>query len=99
MSSDRERLFRQRRRGIRRKRRHLSNSTKTSDWTGLEVLEQRMLLSTINWDGDVSNDWNVAANWVDDVKPGPDDDAVIGAAFAADTITSDASEAINTVTS
>jgi len=72
----------------------------------VETLEDRRLLATIVWDGGgVENDWNDAANWYDetndvnDVKPGPGDDAEIRAGFANETIESDASETIRSVIS
>jgi hypothetical protein len=72
----------------------------------LDPLEERRFLATIIWDdGGGDNDWNNAANWLDqtnglnDVKPGAADDAVIGAAFAARTIVTDGNETINSVTS
>lgn len=59
----------------------------------VESLEQRLLLTTIAWDGEAGDgDWHNAANWFDqsnsvnDVLPTADDDVVIGSAFAGDTI-------------
>jgi hypothetical protein len=47
----------------------------------LEVLENRVMLSAVNWIGG-SGDWNTAGNWLDQSTltnhvPGPTDDAVI----------------------
>lgn len=68
----------------------------------LERLEDRALLSTINWDGGASGTgtvWSTAANWVGDVLPVSGDDAVIDATFSAVTITSSANATVNSVTS
>src|SRR5438132_718667 len=52
----------------------------------LEALEDRILLSTVNWIGG-SGDWSTVANWRDDAMvnrlPGPGDDAVINVAGIA----------------
>ncbi|MEX2140377.1 MAG: putative Ig domain-containing protein, partial [Pirellulales bacterium] len=58
----------------------------------LEPLEPRRLLATVNWDGNTDGDgdgvtWTDRFNWTSDALPGAADDAVIGATFAADTIT------------
>jgi uncharacterized repeat protein (TIGR01451 family) len=56
----------------------------------VESLEPRRLLAIINWDGEANdNNWNTAANWDANAVPGTADDAVIGAAFASETITRD----------
>ena len=46
----------------------------------VECLEDRLAPAVVSWDGGslgTGTDWNVAANWVGDVRPGPNDDAVI----------------------
>ena len=68
----------------------------------LETLENRLVLATILWDGGpagTGTTWNTAANWVGDVLPGAADDAVIGSAFSAVTITSPGNVSIHGVTS
>src|SRR5262245_38624323 len=68
----------------------------------VESLEDRLAPATILWDGGPGGagvDWNVPANWVGDLLPGPNDDAQIGAGFSAVTITSAANVTINSVTS
>lgn len=68
----------------------------------LEALEDRIAPALILWDGGpsaIGTDWHVPANWVDDVLPGPDDDARIGADFSGVTITSSADVTIRSMTS
>src|SRR5260370_17945594 len=47
----------------------------------LEQLEDRTLLSTVNWINPAGGDWDTTSNWVDDQGvnrlPGPSDNAVI----------------------
>jgi len=44
----------------------------------LEYLEERIVLSTVSWNGGGGNfDWNTALNWSGDVLPGPSDDVTI----------------------
>ncbi len=44
----------------------------------IEVLEGRLVLSTVNWSGvGDGTSWNSPSNWVGGVVPGPGDDAVI----------------------
>jgi hypothetical protein len=44
----------------------------------LESLEQRIVLSTVSWNGSGGNfDWNTPQNWSGDVVPGPGDDVTI----------------------
>src|SRR5437016_1405281 len=68
----------------------------------VERLEVKIAPAIIIWDGGVSGtgtDWNTDANWVGDVKPGANDDAQIGAAFAGVTITAAADVTIHSVSS
>ena len=68
----------------------------------LEPLEDRRLLSVIQWDGGPSGtgtSWQDPVNWVGDVLPGPIDDVAIGSAFASRTITSAANVSIHKLTS
>ncbi len=47
---------------------------------GMEGLESRMLLSTIDWDSanhPSGGDWDTASNWVGDLVPGTGDEALI----------------------
>ena len=58
----------------------------------LELLEDRCLLATIAWDGGTNGtgtDFNTAANWVGDVRPGSGDDAQIGTGFTGITYDTD----------
>ena len=65
-----------------------------------EPLEERMLLSVIQWTGDGDGkSWSNQLNWAGDAVPGPNDDAVIGPAFAAETITSATNVTIHSLTS
>src|SRR5262245_59701145 len=51
---------------------------------GTELLEDRLVLSTVSWDGGGGNfDWNNALNWSTDALPGVADDVVINAATAS----------------
>src|SRR5262245_14690193 len=55
----------------------------------LEQLEERSVPATITWDGGpggTGNVWTTAANWVGDVLPNANDDAVIPVAFSGVTI-------------
>jgi hypothetical protein len=66
----------------------------------VEVLEDRRLLSIIAWSGGGDGKlWNDTKNWVGGLLPGPTDDAVIGSAFASQTITSTANVTIDKITS
>ena len=52
-----------------------------------EALEQRQLLSTIDWVSTSSGSWDVASNWSTDTVPGPNDDVVIAVTGASPTVT------------
>jgi hypothetical protein len=45
--------------------------------TLVSQLEDRTLLATVTWAGDVRGDWDDAAMWTGGAIPGPADDAVI----------------------
>ena len=67
---------------------------------GMEPLEGRKLLANIVWDGGPAGsgtDFNLAANWVGDVLPGPADTAVINT--AGPTITLTAARSVTSVQS
>lgn len=56
-----------------------------------EVLEGRLLLAFVRWDGGPSGtgtNWQDSVNWAGDALPASSDDAVIGPAFSGVTITS-----------
>ena len=58
---------------------------------GVESLEERRLLATVNWISTGSGNWDVAANWSTGQVPGPGDDVVINVAGATPTVTIDSS--------
>jgi hypothetical protein len=61
--------------------RHMAAGPKAKIRLGLEILEDRTLLSTVTWINASSGDWDTAANWRDDMGnnrlPGAADDVVI----------------------
>ena len=68
----------------------------------VEGLENRRLLSIIQWSGGASGtgtNFETAANWVGGVLPGPSDEAYIPSAFASETITSATSITIQSLVS
>jgi len=67
-----------------------------------ERLEERIVLSTIVWDGGPTGegaDWNDPVNWAGDVLPGPADDAVLGSTGSDPVISLTAATSVNSVTS
>ena len=65
----------------------------------MEVLEDRQLLSTINWISTTSGDWNVGNNWSSGQVPGTGDDVVINVPGASPTITIDSgAQSVNSLT-
>ena len=67
---------------------------------GLEALEDRLAPALVQWTG-AGGDllWSDAQNWSGGQLPGSSDDAVIGTAFAGQTIVSSGTVSINSVTS
>ena len=66
----------------------------------LESLEDRLAPALVQWTGAGSDLlWSDANNWSGNQMPGSSDDAVIGTAFAGQTITSSDAVSINSVTS
>jgi hypothetical protein len=61
--------------------RHMGAGPKAKIRLGLEILEDRTLLSTVTWINASSGDWDTAANWRDDMGnnrlPGAADDVVL----------------------
>ena len=53
----------------------------------VELMEQRLLLSTVDWNTDASGFWDVASNWSTGHVPGPGDDVVFNRAGASPTVT------------
>lgn len=47
--------------------------------TPAELLEQKQLLTVIEWGGNIDGDWNNPVNWSPTFVPGPGDDVVIDA--------------------
>lgn len=56
-----------------------------------ELLEDRRMLATITWDGDVSNLWSNALNWNTNTVPVAGDDVVLPASTAPYSVTLDVS--------
>ena len=55
---------------------------------GLEALERRQLLATVQWISSSSGNWDVGSDWSTGQVPGPGDDAVIAVSGIAVTIDS-----------
>ncbi len=65
----------------------------------IEVLEERRLLTTVNWISPTSGDWDVGSNWSNGQVPGTGDDVVINVPGASPTITIDSgAQSVNSVT-
>jgi hypothetical protein len=65
----------------------------------IELLEDRRLLSTVNWTNPTSGSWDVASNWSTDTVPGPGDDVVIDYTGASPTVTIGSNvESVNSIT-
>jgi hypothetical protein len=65
----------------------------------LEPLENRQLLSTVDWISTTSGNWDVASNWSDDAVPGPGDDVVINVSGATPTVTiSTGNQSVHSIT-
>ena len=67
----------------------------------LEILEDRNLLSTVNWIGG-SGDWDTAANWLDATTltnhvPGPSDNAVINVPGVTVTAASNVTDSVQSI--
>jgi hypothetical protein len=65
----------------------------------LEWLEERVLLSTVDWKNPAGGDWDVPANWSTGQVPGASDDVVIDLAGITVTHSSTASDSIHSLTS
>ena len=55
----------------------------------IEVLEERRLMTSVQWISKSSGNWDVAGNWSTDTVPGPNDDVTINVNGATPTITVD----------
>ncbi len=65
-----------------------------------EALEDRQLLSTIDWVSTSSGSWDVGSNWSTGTVPGPNDDVVIAVSGATPTITIGSNvESVQSITS
>src|SRR4051794_22962605 len=64
-----------------------------------EVLEDRILLSTVFWKNAVSGDWNTGSNWSTGQTPGAGDDAVINQTGIAVTHSSGSADSVHSLTS
>ena len=53
----------------------------------LEALEERQLLSPVDWISTTSGNWDVGSNWSTGQVPGPNDDVVINVSGATPTVT------------
>ena len=66
---------------------------------GLESLERRQLLATVDWISPTSGSWDVASNWSTDTVPGPTDDVVINVSGASPIVTIGSRvESVNSIT-
>src|SRR5205807_1986065 len=65
----------------------------------LEPLEDRLLLSTVQWTNSAGGDWDVGANWNAGHVPGADDEAVIDISGITVTHKTSASDSIHSLTS
>jgi hypothetical protein len=63
----------------------------------LEPLENRQLLSTVDWISPTSGSWDLGSNWSGGNVPGPDDDAVVDVPGVTVTISSN-DESVNSIT-
>ncbi|HEV8062957.1 MAG TPA: DUF4214 domain-containing protein [Gemmataceae bacterium] len=63
----------------------------------LESLEERILLSTVNWINPNGGDWDTASNWSTGSVPGAGDDAVISQSGISVTHSTSASDSVNSV--
>jgi hypothetical protein len=63
----------------------------------VETLENRQLLSTVDWISPSSGSWDVASNWSTDAVPGSGDNVVINVPGVTVTISSKV-ESVNSVT-
>ena len=66
----------------RGKRRPLTRKPAPPRHLAIETLEDRLVLTTVNWINASGGNWNVAANWSTGHVPGTGDDAVIDSAAA-----------------
>ncbi len=87
---------------------HLSSRTKPLARTrkrrrhkiGLEILEDRLMLSTVHWTNPAGGDWDTPGNWsTGTTLPGPGDDVVIDTPGITVTHSSTVDDAIHSLTS
>ena len=66
----------------------------------LQPLEERILLSTVQWSNPAGGDWDTLGNWMGGALPGPGDNVVINALNAGASITHalNNTDAVNSVT-
>jgi len=65
----------------------------------LEVLEDRLMLSTVQWINSSGGDWDTPSNWSTGALPGPGDDVVIDVTRITVTHSSSASDSIHSLDS
>ena len=65
----------------------------------LEVLEDRLMLSTVQWTNASGGDWDTPGNWSTNTLPGAGDDVVIDTAGITVTHSTTASDSIRSLTS
>jgi hypothetical protein len=82
---------------LARKRKCRPCGTFVRPW--LEILEQRIVLSTVYWSSASSGDWDTPSNWSTGQLPGPADDVVINQPGVTVTHSQSNSDAVNSVTS
>jgi hypothetical protein len=66
--------------GSTKTRRNHTGRERRRNRLALEILEPRLVLSTINWStaaAPTGGDWNVGSNWIGNNPPGASDTAVI----------------------
>ncbi len=88
-SASRRRRPRPTRSALRRNSQGGGNAPTTRRWYAGELLEDRLALATVAWDGGPSGAgtlWHTAENWAGDILPSFGDDVVIGDEYSGITI-------------
>jgi hypothetical protein len=84
---------------IRTQRTRLSSKRGSRQRPAVEVLEQRRLLTTVDWTNSAGGSWDVASNWSNGSVPGPGDDVVIDVSGATPVVTiSSTVESVRSIT-
>jgi hypothetical protein len=91
-------------RGTKAARRSASQIRRRTFLPGWEAMEDRTLLSTMDWINAVGGDWDVASNWVNSTNPSDQhvptssDDAVIDISGITVTHSSNTADSVNSLT-